>query len=288
MPGLARDRLRGGVGEAVAGEDGRGGREQPRALAVLPDLERRRVAAPRCCLLLPHGPSMVVGGSTLWPACAPCSARSRSSSPSRSPAAAQAASSASDFKGDKKDVADTIEQLQTSASGRKPEDICSDLLARSLVEKLKTSGSDCVDEMEKVTGDADDFELDVKDVTITGTTATANVEGAQGRQGRRRRTTFALVREDGKWRLTDLGPSYVPPAVGQRRARRPALLEREVDVWVASASVRRRGDAGAARRSCWDGAPADDLDAARQQDGAQPHPRRRRPRGAGRDRATSC
>ena len=52
----------------------------------------------------------------------------------------QPASSASDFKGEKKDVADTIEQLQSSAQSRKPEDICSEVLARGLVEKLKSAG----------------------------------------------------------------------------------------------------------------------------------------------------
>ena len=73
----------------------------------------------------------------------------------------QSQSSAGDFKGAEKDVADTIEQLQTSAQNRKPEDICSEVLARALVERLKSSGNDCVDEMEKIIGDADDFELDV-------------------------------------------------------------------------------------------------------------------------------
>ncbi len=116
----------------------------------------------------------------------------------------QPASSASDFKGAKKDVADTIEELQTSASSRKSADICADLLARSYVDKLKASGNDCVDEMEKITGDADDFELDVKAVTITGDTATAEIEALKnGEDGGT--TTFALEREDGKWRLTNLG-----------------------------------------------------------------------------------
>jgi len=116
----------------------------------------------------------------------------------------QPASSASDFKGAKKDVADTIEELQTSASSRKSADICADLLARSYVDKLKTSGNDCVDEMEKIAGDADDFELDVKAVNITGNTATADIEALKnGKDGAT--TTFALEREDGKWRLTNLG-----------------------------------------------------------------------------------
>ena len=116
----------------------------------------------------------------------------------------QAQSSAGDFKGAEKDVADTIEQLQTSAQNRKPEDICSEVLARGLVEKLKSSGNDCVDEMEKIIGDADDFELDVTKVTITGTTASAAVKARRGdREGAV--TTFALEREDKKWRLTDFG-----------------------------------------------------------------------------------
>jgi hypothetical protein len=116
----------------------------------------------------------------------------------------QSQSSAGDFKGAEKDVADTIEQLQTSAQNRKPDDICSEVLARGLVERLKSSGTDCVDEMEKIIGDADDFELDVTKVTITGTTASAAVKARRG--GRDDAVTnFALEREDKKWRLTDFG-----------------------------------------------------------------------------------
>jgi hypothetical protein len=117
---------------------------------------------------------------------------------------AQTPSSASDFKGAKGGVADTIEQLQTAAQSRKPADICSEVLARALVDKLKTSGNACVDEVEKIVNDADDFELDVTAVTITGTTATATVKARKG--GRDNAvTTFALAREDGQWRLTNFG-----------------------------------------------------------------------------------
>ena len=116
----------------------------------------------------------------------------------------QAQSSAGDFKGAEKDVADTIEQLQTSAQNRKPEDICSEVLARGLVERLKGSGNDCVDEMERITGDADDFELDVTKVAISGTTASATVKALRGDRDNAV-TNFTLVREDGKWRLSDFG-----------------------------------------------------------------------------------
>ncbi len=116
----------------------------------------------------------------------------------------QAASSTSNFKGAKKDVADTVEQLQTAATSRKPEDICANVMTRALIEKVKTSGHDCVTEIEKVTGDADDYELTVTAVTITGATATARVKGRKGgKEGVL--TNFALAREDGKWRLSNFG-----------------------------------------------------------------------------------
>jgi hypothetical protein len=118
----------------------------------------------------------------------------------------QAPTSANDFKGDEKAVAQTIEDLQTNAQGRKPSAICRDVLSTALADKLKSTGSDCTDEIEKVTGDADDFELKVTDVTVTGTTATAKVQARRG-DDKNASTTFSLVKEDGDWRLSDLGSS---------------------------------------------------------------------------------
>ena len=103
-------------------------------------------------------------------------------------------SSAGDFKGAEKDVAETIEQLQTSAQNRKPEDICSEVLSSSLVDKLKSSGNDCVDEMEKIIGDADDRELEVTKVTITATNATATVKARRGDHETPSRTSRSSAR----------------------------------------------------------------------------------------------
>ena len=119
---------------------------------------------------------------------------------------AQTPTSTNDFKGDEKAVAQTIEDLQSDAQGRKPGEICSNLLSRELADTVKSAGNDCTSEMEKITTDADDFELEVTDVTITGTTATAKVEAR--RDGKKNAvTTFTLVQEDGDWRLSDLGKS---------------------------------------------------------------------------------
>ena len=117
-----------------------------------------------------------------------------------------APSSTSSFKGDEKAVAKVIEDLQSDASGRKPSAICSDVLSRALADKLKSAGSDCAGEMEKMTGDSDDFELKVTDVTITGNSATAKVQARRGTD-KNATTTYTLVREGNDWRLNDLGAS---------------------------------------------------------------------------------
>ena len=119
---------------------------------------------------------------------------------------AQQETSTGDFKGSEKDVAAAIEDLQSNAQARKPGDICSNNLSRELADKLKTAGNDCTSEMEKVTGDADDFQLDVTDVTITGNTATAKVKTRKG-DDKNATVTFTLVKEGGDWRLSDLGAS---------------------------------------------------------------------------------
>ena len=113
----------------------------------------------------------------------------------------------SKFKGDEKDVAQKIEDLQSDAQGRKPSAICSDVLSQALADKVKAAGgSDCAGEIEKLTRDADDFELTVTDVSVNGNTATATVKARRGGK-KNATTTYSLVKENGDWRLNDLGAS---------------------------------------------------------------------------------
>lgn len=118
----------------------------------------------------------------------------------------QTQSSAGKFDGQDKAVADVVEDLQTAAQQRKPQDICSNVLARAFADRLKASGSDCVRELDKVVRDADDFELEVTDVTVNGSTATAKVKARRGDR-ENAETTYTLVREDRDWRLSSLGAS---------------------------------------------------------------------------------
>jgi hypothetical protein len=107
-------------------------------------------------------------------------------------------SSAGSFEGQEKEVAQVVEDLQRAAQSRDGGKVCSDIFARELVDELSAGDQDCIDEVEKAIGDADDYELRVTDVTVAGERATAVVQ-----QGGRK-ATFELVRQDGRWRIAEM------------------------------------------------------------------------------------
>jgi outer membrane PBP1 activator LpoA protein len=115
-------------------------------------------------------------------------------------AEAQSDSSVDSFRGEERNVAQKVEDLQEAGEGRNPEDICADILAASLVDELEEAGSDCQQEMQKAIDDADDFELEVLDVNVTGTTATARVR--RGNDGPTQTMQFTQERDE--WRATAL------------------------------------------------------------------------------------
>ena len=97
-------------------------------------------------------------------------------------------------------IAQKIEDLEDAGKRNKPDDICSDILSAKLVGELDSAGTDCATEMKKAIEDANDFDLDVRKVTINGDTATAEVR--QGTDGPTEEMQFA--REKGQWRATAL------------------------------------------------------------------------------------
>ncbi len=114
--------------------------------------------------------------------------------------AAQQSSSVEKFSGDEQAVAQKVEDLQQAGSRRDPEKICTEILAKTLVEELEAAGTDCTNEMKKAIEDADDYKLDVRDVTVTGSTAKATVR--RGEDGPTQ--TMEFTREGSDWRATSL------------------------------------------------------------------------------------
>jgi hypothetical protein len=109
-------------------------------------------------------------------------------------------SSVDNFQGAEREVAQKVEDLQDAGKRNKPDDICANILATSLVDQIEEAGADCAQEMKKAIEDADDFELDVRSVKVTGDTATARVQrGDDGPE-----ETMQFTREKGQWRATAL------------------------------------------------------------------------------------
>jgi hypothetical protein len=113
----------------------------------------------------------------------------------------QSSSSSGSFQGTERDVADAIDDL-SSAAGRKNEaKICQDLLTKELAASLKSTGTDCETEISDALADSDDSDLTVKDVSISGPTATAVVENND------KTATFRLQKVGQDWRIASLGGS---------------------------------------------------------------------------------
>ncbi|WCB96806.1 hypothetical protein DSM104299_05574 [Baekduia alba] len=112
--------------------------------------------------------------------------------------------SSSDFKGDQKAVAQTVEDLQKASKKRDETKICADLLAPALVTKIKTaSKGTCEKVLKDALRDVDSWELDVKKVAIDGTSATATVQSDTGKDNRT--DTLTLVKVDNTWKISELG-----------------------------------------------------------------------------------
>jgi hypothetical protein len=112
-------------------------------------------------------------------------------------------SSAGGFEGEEKQVAEVVEELQSAGEAGDAGAICEDVLARQLREQIQEAGASCEQEIEQALKDADDFDLEVEDVTIQGNSATAKVRGQD--QGEERVRDFEFVREGSGWRASSLG-----------------------------------------------------------------------------------
>src|SRR4051794_5643617 len=113
--------------------------------------------------------------------------------------AAAAPKSSGNFQGAEHDVAAVIDDLGARARKGDADGICTRVLSADLAARLKAGAAGCQDEVKHALGDADDYDLDVRDVTVSGTQATAQV-----RQGSRI-ATYRLARQGADWRVTSFG-----------------------------------------------------------------------------------
>jgi hypothetical protein len=105
------------------------------------------------------------------------------------------------FRGEQRLVANTIEDFESAASKGDQDQICRDLLARSLVVRYTEHGGTCEDAVDGALKDTDSFGLTVESVRITDTDATARVKADRGKNDVIR--TINLVKEGPGWRISE-------------------------------------------------------------------------------------
>jgi hypothetical protein len=98
-------------------------------------------------------------------------------------------------------ITKVVDNLSTAGQRRDADRICKEILAKRLVDELKTAGGDCVTEMDRAIKDATDFDLKISQIKVTGNTATARVR--QGEDGRT--AVFSFVKEGNTWKASALG-----------------------------------------------------------------------------------
>jgi hypothetical protein len=113
------------------------------------------------------------------------------------------ASTAGKFTGEEETVATVVEDLQRDGERGEADKICDDLLTEELQSQLKAGSASCAAELKKALEDADSFELEVQDVSISGTTATAKVKGPDEGDGVLR--TLELEKSGDDWRIASFG-----------------------------------------------------------------------------------
>ena len=115
---------------------------------------------------------------------------------------ATAQDSAQEFKGEEQKVAATVEQLEDAARADEAGKVCTALLDDALLTTLKRQGTNCTTAVKDAIADADNFDLTVDDVTISGDKATAKVVSGKGSE--EKSDTLDLARDGSDWKIASL------------------------------------------------------------------------------------
>ena len=110
------------------------------------------------------------------------------------------------FKGEEREVAQAISNLQADATTGNEQRVCLNDLASAVVKRLSTASGGCRQAIKNQLGEVDSFELSVQSIYVSAAggqrTASARVKSIH--MGKTRSSTLLLVREGGKWKISGL------------------------------------------------------------------------------------
>lgn len=110
--------------------------------------------------------------------------------------------STSGLKGEAKEAAETIKDLQSDVTAGDQKKVCENDLASALVTRLKAASGGCQQAIKSQLAEIDSLELTVDTVLVSGATATAKVTSVYS--GKKRNSTLKLVKEGSKWKISAL------------------------------------------------------------------------------------
>ncbi len=113
--------------------------------------------------------------------------------------------STSGYKGEAKDVAQTIKNLQSDVTTGEQKKVCSNDLASSVIQSLSTAKGGCQQVIKDQLKEIASFEVNVQSIQITsgGNAAMARVKSKYA--GKNRVSTISLVKEGSAWKIAKLG-----------------------------------------------------------------------------------
>ncbi|HXC23700.1 MAG TPA: hypothetical protein VNU28_03865 [Solirubrobacteraceae bacterium] len=122
--------------------------------------------------------------------------------------------STNNFKGESHNVAQTVSNFQTDATAEDEKKLCEDDLAATLTAKLARAGG-CQAVLKTQLHEIDALGLTIESISVNGAHALAHVKSTYS--GKSRISTFALVKEGTRWKISGLvGFSVAPSATSKK------------------------------------------------------------------------
>jgi hypothetical protein len=109
------------------------------------------------------------------------------------------------FKGEQREVAQAISNLQSDVRAADQGKLCSNDLAASVVARLNATPGGCRQALKGQLTQIDNFDATVESVQITGSKKTSTARVKSIYNGKSRVKSVSLVDEGGKWKLLSVG-----------------------------------------------------------------------------------
>jgi copper chaperone CopZ len=114
--------------------------------------------------------------------------------------------STSGYKGEAKDVAQTVKNLQADVTAGEQKKVCDNDLAAPVVKRLSSAPGGCQQAIKDQLKEIASFEIDIQSiqiVPITGADKSATARVKSKYSGKNRISSILLVNESGKWKIAN-------------------------------------------------------------------------------------